>query len=158
MDVSAAGTRSLTEAACYRFSGMRALALDYGRRRIGVAMSDPSGTLAQPLETVSVRKPYDALVRIRELVTQHGVTRIVLGLPIHMGGQEGPEAREVREFGTTVQKETGVPVEYVDERWSSVEAERTLRAGGVKGRARRGKRDRIAAALLLQTWLARETR
>ncbi len=133
---------------------MRTLALDYGERRIGIAMSDPGGTLAQPLETVDARRT-DPLLRIRQLVEENGVTRIVVGLPIHMDGHEGPEAEAARAFGSAVEAETSVPVHFLDERWTTVEADRTLEAAGVRSRSRKGKRDRIAATILLQTFLER---
>jgi putative Holliday junction resolvase len=134
------------------------LALDYGRRRIGVAVTDPTGQLAQPLETVEVRSGQDALPRIAQLVATYEPERILVGLPVHMNGQEGREAEEARSFGARVQEHTGVSVEMLDERWTSVEADRVLREAGLREQARRGKRDRIAAALLLQTWLRREGR
>jgi putative Holliday junction resolvase len=137
---------------------MRALALDYGRRRIGVAVTDPEGTFAQPLETLEVRRPEDALLRIAELARTYTAFRIVVGVPIHMNGREGVEAEEARAFGDSVQQATGVPVEFLDERWTSLEADRALRDAGVRGPDRRGKRDRIAAALLLQTWLSKAAR
>ena len=155
--LSAWGVRSLTRRACYRWPAVRTLALDYGRRRIGVAVSDPSGTLAQPLETIDARRT-DVLSRVGALVEKHGVTRIVVGLPMHMDGREGPEAEEARAFGASVEGKTGVPVQFLDERWTTVEADRTLERVGVRSRNRKGKRDRIAAALLLRVFLEREGR
>jgi putative Holliday junction resolvase len=137
---------------------MRILAIDYGRRRIGVAVTDPSGTVAQPLETLEVRTPTGALPRIVELVRTYEASRIVVGLPIHMNGREGAEAEAARAFGASVEAATKVPVEFLDERWTSVEADRVLRNAGVREPDRRGRRDRIAAAILLQTWLGRESR
>lgn len=137
---------------------MRILALDYGRRRIGVAVTDPGGMLAQPLETVQVRRQEHAVRRIVELVATYEPSRILVGLPVHMNGQEGKEAEEARSFGALVEKATGVPVEMLDERWTSVEADRILKAAGLREQDRRGKRDRIAAAILLQTWLGKEGR
>jgi putative Holliday junction resolvase len=136
---------------------MRILALDYGRRRIGVAVTDPSGSVAQPLETLDVRGPRAALPRIAELTRTYEASRIVVGLPIHMDGREGPEAEAARAFGASVEAATNVPVEFLDERWTTVEADRLLSTAGVRERNRRGRRDRIAAAILLQTWLRRES-
>jgi putative Holliday junction resolvase len=136
---------------------VRILALDYGQRRIGVALSDPGGVVAQPLETVEAG-PKKALARIAELVREYGITRIVVGLPVHMDGHEGVEAGEARAFGASVQSATSVPVEFLDERWTTLQADRALREAGVRGENRRGKRDRVAAALLLQTWLDGTTR
>ena len=120
-------------------------------------MTDPSGSVAQPLETLDVRGPRAALPRIAELTRTYEASRIVVGLPIHMDGREGPEAEAARAFGASVEAATNVPVEFLDERWTTVEADRLLSTAGVRERNRRGRRDRIAAAILLQTWLRRES-
>ncbi len=135
---------------------VRTLALDYGERRIGVAISDPTGAIAQPLETLAgTAGGRDALERIAELVRTYEVTCVVVGLPLHMDGRAGPEAERARAFGERVRKRAGVEVEYLDERWTSLEAERALEEAGVSERKRRGRVDPIAAALLLRTWLER---
>lgn len=130
------------------------MALDYGERRIGVAISDPTRTLAQPLETVT-GSPRAALERIARLVVEHEVDRIVVGLPLLLDGTAGAQARLARSFGERVERETGVAVEFVDERLSSAEARRVLRDAGVSSRKQRGRTDPIAAALMLRTWLER---
>jgi putative Holliday junction resolvase len=133
---------------------VRTLALDYGERRIGVAISDPTGVIAQPLETISsTAGGRDALERIAELVRKHEVDQIVVGLPLHMNGRAGPEADRARAFGERVRARAGVAVDYLDERWTSLEAERVLDEAGVRRREQRGRVDPIAAALLLRTWL-----
>lgn len=133
---------------------MRTLALDWGERRIGVAISDPTGLIAQPLETIPAHAGgRDALERIAELVRSHEVGEIVVGLPIHMNGRAGPEAQKARAFGERVRKRAGVAVEYLDERWTSVEAERALEESGLRESKRRSKVDPVAAAILLRTWL-----
>jgi putative Holliday junction resolvase len=138
---------------------VRILGLDYGERRIGVAISDPTGSFAQPLETIATpRGDADGLARVAELVKTREVGQIVLGLPLHMSGRAGPEAERVRAFGARVSTLTGVPVDYVDERWTSREAERVLDEGGVSKKKQRGRVDPIAAALLLRTWLERRAR
>jgi putative Holliday junction resolvase len=136
---------------------MRTLALDYGERRIGVAVTDPTGVLAQPLETITRRdaEPDAHLKRIDELASEYEVGLIVVGLPLHMDGRAGPEADRARAFGAEVRERTGIPVEFVDERWSSAEAERVLSAAGVRARKRRGRVDPLAAALILETHLRR---
>ena len=135
---------------------MRTLALDYGERRIGVAISDPTGVIAQPLETIAARPgASDALERIAELVKTLEVGQIVVGLPLHMNGSAGPEAERARAFGERVRARANVPVDYLDERWTSLEAERALDEGGVRRKNQRGRVDPIAASLLLRTWLAR---
>lgn len=158
MALSAPGPRTLTPTPCYGYGGVRTLAIDHGRRRIGVAMSDPDGTIAQPLETLDGRRLREAVSRIAALVERHGIERIVVGLPVHMKGTEGEEARAARAFGESLARATGVSVEYLDERWTTVEAERVLREAGVPARKQRGRRDRIAAALILRTYLERTRR
>ena len=133
---------------------VRTLALDWGERRIGVAISDSTGLIAQPLETIgSSGDGRDALARVAELVQKHEVDQIVVGLPLHMNGRRGPEAERARAFGERVRARVGVAVDYLDERWTSLEAERVLDEVGVKRRKQRGRVDPIAAALLLRTWL-----
>jgi putative Holliday junction resolvase len=135
------------------------MALDYGERRIGVAVSDPTGTLAQPHETIDRGRGgalAPALARIRSLVGELEVERIVVGLPLHMSGRTGPEALAARRFGERVAAETGVRVDYLDERWTTREAERALREMGARRRRVRERVDATAAALLLRAYLARE--
>ena len=131
---------------------VRTLALDYGERRIGVAISDPTGVIAQPLETIE-NQGGRAIERIAEIVRTREVTEIVVGLPLHMNGRPGPEVQQARAFGERVRARAGVPVEYLDERWTSLEAERALDEAGVSRRSQRGRVDPIAASLLLRTWL-----
>lgn len=133
------------------------MALDYGEARIGVALSDPTGMLAQPLETIE-RKPRDAhwLERIAALVGEHQVSCIVVGLPLAMDGRAGEAAQRARAFGEQVASRTGVPVAYADERWSSREAERLLREAELTRQRRKRSVDPIAAALILSAWLARQ--
>jgi putative Holliday junction resolvase len=144
---------------CYRFR-VRTLALDHGERRIGLAISDPSGSLAQPLETVEQerRRPEAVFERIEAIVTRLDVKQLVVGLPLNMNGSAGPAAAAARAFGEALAARTGLPVEFVDERWTSVEAERLMDRAGVSERRRRGKVDPVAAALILRTWLERRPR
>jgi len=133
---------------------VRTLALDYGERRIGVAISDPTGAIATPLETIAARPGgRDPLERIAELVRSHEIGQVVVGLPLHMNGRPGPEAERARAFGERVRARAQVAVDYLYERWTSREAERALDEAGVSRRAQRGRVDPIAAALLLRTWL-----
>jgi putative Holliday junction resolvase len=135
---------------------MRVLALDPGERRIGVATTDPTGTLAIPLLVIERRgRGAEHLERIADLVKEHDVRQIVVGLPLHMSGRAGAEAEAARRLGSAVAARTGLPVDYVDERWTTREAERTLRDLGTRGRRLRERADAVAAALLLRTWLDR---
>ncbi len=132
---------------------MRVLALDVGDRRIGVALSDPSGTIASPLTIlyrVAERKELEA---IHDLVQQHSVERVVVGLPRTLRGEEGPQAQRVRRFGERLAQAIEVPVVYWDERYSTVDAERISRARARRGRGGRVAVDDVAAAVILQSYL-----
>ncbi len=133
---------------------MRTLALDLGSRRIGVAVSDPSGTLATPhvvLERAAEQGlDHDA---VAALVAEVGAERVVVGLPLSLDGSAGPAVRLVRAEVETLAARLTVPVEYHDERFSTVSANRALVAAGVKAPARRRMVDKVAAAVLLQSWL-----
>lgn len=134
---------------------MRVLALDPGARRIGVALSDPGGTIAQSLTVIPRTGWRRVLEEIRDLVARWGVERIVIGLPLRMDGTEGEAAEEARAFAARVAAHVGVPVEMQDERLSTAEAERTMVAQDADRRSRRERRDAVAAALFLQTYLER---
>ncbi len=140
----------------------RILALDYGMRRIGVALSDPTRTIASPLTTLvrraGKRPPWAEITR---LVQEHEVAELVVGLPLDLRGQEGEWAAEVREFGEQLARRTGLPVHWVDERLTSVQAEEVVRGMGLKRSQREDKTriDSTAAALILRSFLdAREAR
>lgn len=134
----------------------RILALDYGERRIGVAISDPTRTIAQPLSTVLRRRgkrpPY---TRILELIQEWEPVLLVVGLPIEASGEEGRMADEARAFGDGLRQRSGLPVEYWDERYSSVRAQRELLRLDLPAAARREKHrvDAMAATLTLQSYL-----
>ncbi len=117
-----------------------------------MAVTDPTGVLAQPLETIQ-RSGGDAhLQRIAEIVSEYEVNRIVVGLPLHLDGRVGLEAERARDFGKAVAERTQVSVEFLDERWTTLEAERVLRETGTK---RRKGVDSIAAAFILRTYIQR---
>ena len=127
--------------------------MDPGAKRVGLAVSDPTGTIAQPLSTLPA-EPADTLAeRLAGVARQNDVKRIVVGLPLRMDGSHGPEARSARELAAALRKASRLPVELVDERLTTAAAERSLIAGGVKRASRRQTVDRVAAALLLQTHL-----
>lgn len=133
---------------------MRALGVDLGSRRIGVAISDGRGTLATPYEVVdrSGDRARDHR-RLVELAVELGAERIVVGLPLSLDGSTGPAARAVLEEVESLAATTSLPVETYDERLTTVSAERALREQGVSGRDRRKVVDKVAAAVLLQAWL-----
>ena len=140
------------------------MGIDFGERRTGVALSDPTGSLASPLDTLA-RRPgkRPPLKALEELARTHEVVRIVVGLPLALGGEETSWCAQVREAADELGRRLETPVEYVDERFSSVRAERVVRTIGLPKRVRekKGRVDRAAAALILQSWLdahKRETR
>lgn len=120
------------------------LALDYGTARCGCAISDPTGTLVTPLASV---EPPDA-ARVAELVSEHGVERVVIGLPTTLGGEEGAQAQLTRAFVDELAGLLDVPVETYDERLTTTMAERSARQGA------RADTDSLAAAHLLESYLA----
>ena len=132
---------------------MRILALDPGTRRIGVAVSDPLKMIAQPLENIDA-EPFPAfLARLKELIREKEVELILIGMPRNMDGSYGESAARVREFVTVLKETITVPIQTVDERLTSAQANRILKEGGVRGSDRKGKVDPMAAALMLRSYL-----
>lgn len=133
---------------------MAVLGIDWGERRIGLAVSDPDGVIATPVGTLESRGRQQDLAAIRALVEERAVTEIVVGLPIHMNGSRGEAAAAAQEFATALATGIGVPVETLDERWTTAEADRALSEGGRSGRKRRKDAiDSMAATILLRTYL-----
>jgi putative holliday junction resolvase len=133
---------------------VRALGLDLGSKRIGVAVSDRSGTIATPLTVISRgRSRRDDHARIAALVREEEAEVVVVGLPRSLSGGTGPAARAATTEIEALASVVGVPVETYDERFTTVTAERALAEGGVRGRARREVVDKVAAAVILQSWL-----
>lgn len=132
---------------------MRILALDHGTVRVGVAVSDPLKMIAQPLEFIPAEPFPECLNRIKELVRTNEVELIIIGMPRNMDGSYGEAAARVREFVAVLKDTVAVPLKTWDERLTSVLAERFLREGNVKGRDRKAKVDKTAAAILLQSYL-----
>jgi len=131
----------------------RILGLDYGKRRIGVAVSDPLGVTAQPFETWDVRDWNSTVKRIRTLITELGVERVVLGYPLSLSGKRGAMAKEVERFATKLYNSIQIPVMLIDERYTSVQSERHLCQMNVKYTKQKDKVDLIAAVLILQQYL-----
>jgi putative Holliday junction resolvase len=131
----------------------RVLGLDLGDVRIGVAISDGARRLAVPLGTVQVGRPPGELKAIAALVAEHGVTLVVLGLPLSLDGSHGPRANHAEAFAETLRMVLHVPVAMQDERFTTTEAERGLRDAGLKGPERRSVVDAEAARIALQAWL-----
>lgn len=132
----------------------RVLGIDYGRKRIGLALTDPLRTVATPLETVDGESVKKATRRIREILSEQDVSEIVVGLPLHMNGDFGELAEAATAFGEKLGKQVpGLVVHMWDERMSSAEAERALRLGDAKADRKKQLRDQLAAQIVLQSWL-----
>lgn len=133
---------------------MRALGVDLGSKRIGIAISDRSGTIASPLTVVqrsgSVRRDHQALAA---LVTEEEAEVVVVGLPLNMNGSAGPAAKAAVTEAEALATVVGVPVITFDERRTTVTADRALMEAGIGARDRRKYVDKVAAAVMLQTWL-----
>ncbi len=132
---------------------MRTLGLDIGDKRIGVAISDPEEILASPLATITREDDKKAIDDIIKLVDQHGVERIVVGLPYSLDGSIGGQANKVMDFAERLSKHTRASMEMWDERLSTVAVERLLREAGKKKAKKRERRDAAAAAFILQGYL-----
>jgi len=138
----------------------RVLGIDLGERRIGIALSDPTRALARPLPTLKRRARKRMPVRaIVDLVEEHGVTDVVVGLPLSLSGEENEWCAVVRETGDRIAERSSRPVHYIDERMTSVRAERAARTKTGLPRHKReekGRVDAAAAVLILQMWLDRQ--
>ena len=132
----------------------RCLGIDYGSKRVGLALSDPLGITARPLDVVARASLDD---RVAELVASEDVGTIVVGLPTGLSGEEGDSAVAARELGEELRELTGLPVVYVDERLTSRIAESSLLESGMKRRERRENVDKVAAAVILQSYLDQES-
>ena len=139
----------------------RILGVDYGERRIGLAVSDPSATIAQPLATLLRRRGKRPPVQaVCDTAREWQVECVVVGLPLTLAGEESEWTRETRNFGEKVGERAGIPVYFLDERFTSVRAEQAVRALGLPRHAReeKGRVDAAAAVLILQAFLDRRTR
>ena len=135
-------------------SGSRVLALDYGTKRIGVALSDELGWTAQPLETFERRTLDRDVAHVASLVQAHAVREVVLGFPLQLDGREGPAIQAMRNFAVHLEQGLPVPLVLWDERLTTKAAEDLLIAADVSRKKRKGAVDRVAAAILLQSYLA----
>ena len=127
--------------------------IDYGSVRIGIAISDADRILASPLETYIRKSPEQDAKFFRKLVGEERITQFVVGLPLHLSGDLSKKAKEILEFGRLLTIITGIPVDYMDERYTSVEAERILRAAKLTDKKRKERRDKLAAQILLSAYL-----
>lgn len=134
----------------------RLLALDVGEKRIGIAISDETLTLARPLLTLTRASKREDFDRIRSICVEQHIDKIICGLPITLRTEEGPQVQRVRRYANQLTTSIGVPIEYWDERFSTVEAEERLAQASRKKRAK-GDIDSAAAAIILQGYLDSKT-
>ena len=132
---------------------MRILAIDHGSKRMGIAISDELKMIAQPLEFIPAEPFADFLTRLIELLSEKEVELILVGMPRNMDGSFGPAAVKVQEFIAALKGQTSVPIKAWDERLTSVQANRLLIQGNVRRDKRKEKVDKMAAAILLQSYL-----
>lgn len=132
---------------------MRILALDHGTKRIGIAVSDELKMIAQSLEFVPAEPFLDFLDRLKEIIREKEIELILIGMPRNMDGSYGPAALKVQEFIAVLKEKLAVPIRTWDERLTSAQAQRFLIQGGVRRSERKEKVDKMAAAILLQSYL-----
>jgi putative Holliday junction resolvase len=132
---------------------LRILAIDYGRKRIGLAISDPLGITAQPLPTIVEKSPEKVFQRLAGIIQDMEVEEVVVGLPLQLDGLEGLAAQEVKRFAQTLSKTLSVPVRLADERLTSALATKLLTLSGYRGKKKKEKVDTVAAQAILQTYL-----
>lgn len=138
---------------------MRILGLDYGQKTVGVALSDENAIIAQPLETIERKhenKLRQTYARIEAIIEEYSVGKIVVGLPKMMNNTEGVRVELTKEFAENLERRTGMEIVFEDERLTTVEANRILEDTGVPVSARKEHIDKMAAAIILQSYLDRE--
>lgn len=138
-------------------AAMRALGIDFGEKRIGLAISDPAGRVAVPLDTLERRNDRSALRQIAEIARRESVERLVLGEPVGLDGRRGPAAERARRFGERLAEISGLPVRLVNESLTTVAAQERLREAGVDTRRDPSRIDAMAAQVLLQEALDSES-
>jgi putative holliday junction resolvase len=153
---SRAGARGVREEAAADVQAPRILAIDYGRKRLGLALSDDLGLTARPLMTIVRANRRDDLLRLREICRRHGVAHILVGHPLHMSGESGEMAAEVARFAARLKKELRIVVELMDERLTTWEADRLMAETKSSSRRKRIHIDDVAAAILLREYLNRQ--
>jgi putative holliday junction resolvase len=138
---------------CKTVGAMRILALDHGTKRIGVAVSDETKTIAQPLEYIPAEPFADFLARLKQLLIAKEIDLVLVGLPRNMDGSYGPAAQKVEAFVAVLKTAITVPIKTWDERLTSAQANRVLIQARVRRDKRKEKVDKMAAAILLQSYL-----
>lgn len=136
---------------------MRVLAIDHGTKRMGIALSDPTGVIALPLEFIPAEPFAQFLVRLKQLIQEKEVEMILVGMPRNMDGSYGPAAAKVQEFVAVLKETIAIPIKIWDERLTSTQANRFLLEADVRRQDRKQKVDKAAAAILLQSFLDSRT-
>ena len=134
----------------------RIIGLDVGEARTGVALTDPLGIIASPFGTIQVKSPRADAEAVKTIAEEQGAVRIVVGVPLNMEGEVGPQAEKVLAFVEVLKETVGVEVVTIDERFSTAAANRSLRESGVKSKRRKQVVDQVAAQQILQLYLDRE--
>jgi len=127
--------------------------VDFGEKRVGLALSDPLGLTAQGMETLEPENEGELLRKIEEMVAQKGITKVVVGLPLNMDGSRGPTAKRVLKFTGRLRERLKKPIVTWDERLSTISAQRALNDMGRRIKGRKGEVDRLAATIILQSYL-----
>jgi putative Holliday junction resolvase len=134
----------------------RYLGIDYGEKRVGIAVSDPTKTIAQPFLTIQYNSKKELIGKILNLVEEEDIELIVVGLPLTLKGIDSNKTKTVRKFVENLRTIIQLPIEFVDERFTSIQAQRMLRDMGKKPSEQRSKIDQLAAQSILQTYLDRK--
>lgn len=134
-------------------SAVRVAAVDLGKARVGIAVSDELGLLAHPRPFLDGKSRKPLIAALVAMAREEGIERFLVGLPLEMTGEEGPAARRVMAFAQELANAAGVEIELVDERLTTVEAAQQLRASGINAREGKSRVDGVAAAVILQSWL-----
>jgi putative Holliday junction resolvase len=129
------------------------MGIDYGNKRIGVAISDPWCTMAHPLEVINVRKDNSHVKKIEDIINKYEITNIVVGLPYNMNGTIGDGAKTVMEWAKQLEERVNLPVTLFDERLTTCEAHELLAGANVRGKKKRQVIDKIAASVILKEYL-----
>lgn len=135
---------------------MRILGIDMGERRIGLALSDPLGYTAQGLKTIQINNPDEVCDKLIVVINEKKVEKLVFGLPINMNGSMGPQAKKVQEYASKLKMLTNIPVDFEDERLSSVSAEQVLLLADQSRKKRKKSIDMLSAVIILQSYLDRK--
>lgn len=134
----------------------RCLAIDFGRRRIGLAVNDALGLTATGLDTLKVRNFADGVEQVVQVIQRESPARLVIGKPLNLDGSQSDMGEIVDQFAGLIAEKTKLPIHFVDERLTSLAAHRTLQEMGIKQKGNKGKVDRLAAVYLMETFMAQQ--